>query len=504
MRSFARNKIFPVSVCNKLIDNLDSRLLPAFHQAYPGHSVLHDLAATFQRARLPVILRAAQRAEDEVQSVQDIARGAVGHAFMSTAASATAYPSQAETTIARYKGPGTDVKNSEPPTHGVCILSCFGCGGNYPWMVNKVIMCPSKGDPQVAANAVINYKRWLNQKRGPSNSKRRRGGVNFDSLSDRERAKMTQKVLKYVANEHSANSSETTAISPGKATQKTGGPLILLFEALVLTQGASLRKTLPVPINPDFPHICLQLGTVVGCPSCPLLRCVVDTAAALTTGNFFYIAAVAKRFPQFLSKMYVPKDYSPITLSGIVQRGGASVTTELDVAFQFHLPYLTREGQQTTLLIATGPQVTVNLILGLPFIKATSMIIDVADQVAELKALDSPPFPIDFRRARVDIPNVDESAIQVNLASYKGVIEEIEKLESFVLQTTVCAANTPSVRFGAASTTHSVSDDATMAYVSNLASSTQLESGLAVPTPTMNSSDLDYHDPVLGLQDAKE
>jgi hypothetical protein len=33
-----------------------------------------------------------------------------------------------------------------------------------------------------------------------------------------------------------------------------------------------------------------------------------------------------------------------------------------------HLPYLTRDGQATSILIATGPHVTVNTIVGLPFI----------------------------------------------------------------------------------------------------------------------------------------
>ena len=55
-------------------------------------------------------------------------------------------------------------------------------------------------------------------------------------------------------------------------------------------------------------------------------------------------------------------------LSSIVQQNGKSVTTDLTVAFQFHMPYLTREGAPPTLLIASGPHVTVNAILGLPFI----------------------------------------------------------------------------------------------------------------------------------------
>ncbi len=87
---------------------------------------------------------------------------------------------------------------------------------------------------------------------------------------------------------------------------------------------------------------------------------MVDTAAALTKGNFHFVAALAKKYPHCIAKLYVPEDYNLIVLSGIVQRGGEPITTDLTVGFQFHLPYLTRDGQATSILIATGPHVTVN------------------------------------------------------------------------------------------------------------------------------------------------
>jgi hypothetical protein len=101
---------------------------------------------------------------------------------------------------------------------------------------------------------------------------------------------------------------------------------------------------MPVPIMSNFPLICLQLGSTLDCANCPVLRCVVDTAAALMTGNFHFVATLAKKYPHCIAKLYVPEDYNPIVLSGIVQRGGESVTMELTVGFQFHLPYKTRDG----------------------------------------------------------------------------------------------------------------------------------------------------------------
>ncbi len=76
------------------------------------------------------------------------------------------------------------------------------------------------------------------------------------------------------------------------------------------------------------------------------------------------------------------------------------------MGFQFHLPYLTREGHTTTLSVACEPNVTINTILGLPFIQQTRMVINASDQVANLQALDNPLFQIDYHHAMCIVPAV--------------------------------------------------------------------------------------------------
>jgi hypothetical protein len=190
------------------------------------------------------------------------------------------------------------------------------------------------------------------------------------------------------------------------------------------------RRILPVPVQAAFPHLTIQLGSTLGCNNCPTICCVIDTAAALTTGNFHFFAQIAKAYPHTVAAIYSHAGYSPIVLSGIVQQNGESVTTDLTVAFQFHMPYLTREGTPSTLLVATGPHVTVNAILGLPFIQQTRMIIDAADQVAELRSLDAPPFPIDFRRAQCGVPTISAPKDPVNESHFTDIIREITNIES--------------------------------------------------------------------------
>ncbi len=127
---------------------------------------------------------------------------------------------------------------------------------------------------------------------------------------------MWKAVLASMANE---TSTSLPSASPGAKSNKK--PMILIFDVVVLSSATASRSILPAPIVSNFPHIHLQLGTDLDCPNCPIVQCVVDTAVALSTRNFHFVAAVAKRYPHCIAKIYVPKDYNPIVLSGIVQRG---------------------------------------------------------------------------------------------------------------------------------------------------------------------------------------
>jgi hypothetical protein len=86
----------------------------------------------------------------------------------------------------------------------------------------------------------------------------------------------------------------------------------------------------------NFPHICLKLGTNLDNESCPEVCAILDTATALSMGNFHYILATAKTNPHCLAKLYVPEDYNLIILLDIIQCGGKCITTKLTVGFQFH------------------------------------------------------------------------------------------------------------------------------------------------------------------------
>ncbi len=461
MRPFAGKARFPKSICNALIDGLDKRLMAIFHRNYVNHTVLHDLQASYQRSQFPIILQAMQLAEDEVHFISAIARSSViGQAFKSDA---LAFPSQAERTLAHYLGGYSsdggasggyksdggassgyrsdgsyclDRLGGSKGEHniGQCD-SCFGCKGIHPWMKNGVVVCPNANKPGICMAPQAAYKKWLEKSKAcRENRKRNCLEVDYNKLSTANKAKVKEAVLASMSIPV-RNDGDTTPSKDDSSGSCTKIPVILMVDIVVLLSATASCDILPALIVSNFLQICLQLGSNLDCPNCPLVHCVVDTAAALSTGNFHFVAAVAKRYPHCLAKLYVPQDYIPIVLSGIIQHGGESITTELTVGFQFHLPYyLTKEGNPMSILIVMGPHVTVNMIVGLPIIQTTWAVIDLADNVADLRALDAPPFSLEYRRATVHVPAAigegDKHPVHMT-GTYANLISKINALEHY-------------------------------------------------------------------------
>jgi hypothetical protein len=111
-----------------------------------------------------------------------------------------------------------------------------------------------------------------------------------------------------------------------------------------------------------------------------------------------------------LKKIYLLNDYAAIILSSFVNTPDLMpITAELNVGFDIHLPYTAKDGNDTSLLVAAGPNIAVNVILGLPFIKAMGMIADFVNNICEAKNLLNDPFPINFKCATKFIPVFQDS-----------------------------------------------------------------------------------------------
>ena len=496
-RPFSNLRNFPVSLCARFQDGLDVRLQTGYRRYFTQHSVIQPLDAAVQRKTLQAMLHAAQQAEDDLVAVQRVAREAVGlsQAFHVSAGvggqspTVGVYPSQAEKTLRNYSPDASQGASISAPSGSrgggtPRSWTCFGCGGPHPWSEFRgdqghVVLCPNRDGPGVREHAAkqIEKMRKARKKRHQQNLKRKNlGTANLADFDEEGQQRITEQVLmasRYSGDNSSTTSSVTTprsitqqGLDRGRGRGRPSGGVILVADVVVLAAGSPLKRAMPISIQSNLPHIVLQFGPDLDSPNCPSIRCAVDSCAALTTGNFHFFASVAKRYPHCVSKIYTPEDYAPIVLSGIVSSDAASITTELEVGFLFHLPYRTREGDSASLMVATGPNVSVNTIIGLPFTKATGMIMDLVDEVVECKYLDCPPFPVDFRRTTNHVPVMDDNSAPIHHTSaVRQLIEEVENIERYYNakvtagSSTSPAANYQSVHFGTSSPTRVAGSD---------------------------------------------
>ena len=221
-RPFATEHTYAISVCDRFIQGLDRRLLPCFRRMYPAHSTVHNMNGAYQRQQLPVILAAAQAAEDEVKGVQDIARGLLGQGFYSNIIGndASAYPSQAEKTLSRYGNRRDDrTKGRERRP-----LECFGCGGDHSWMKDKKIVCPCGTEPAVIKHAAEAYKIYLERVK-ELRSKRSKGRVvDFKDMAPSNQNRMREAVLASQCNASQASS------MTGSSGSFLPGPVVFIVQ----------------------------------------------------------------------------------------------------------------------------------------------------------------------------------------------------------------------------------------------------------------------------------
>ena len=269
-------------------------------------------------------------------------------------------------------------------------------------------------NPGVSDNAQKNIDRMKTnrQKRHRANTKRKNlGTANFLDFDEAGQKCIREQVLNAMGSCDVV--SDNTSVASLVTTPSTvatpagcgcGHPRIFVVDVQVLAAGPDLKPMMPVSIQSNLLHIVMQFGLDPDCPNCPSIHCAIDLCAALTTGNLHFFVLLVKQFPHIVAKIFAPQDYAPIILSGIVQSNQEAVTTNLDVGFQFRLPYKTKAGDDSSLMITTGPNVSINTIIELPFMQGTGMILDLVDNLAECKHLDCPPFPIEFRRTSNHVP----------------------------------------------------------------------------------------------------
>ncbi len=385
--------------------------------------------------------------------------GLGGQSFFSSSDTrgASAFPSQAKTTLMKYSQ--SRVNRGGNGRGKRCPTTFFVCGRPHPWselIDSKVVVkCPNKLNPGVQDNAQKNLEKYRADRKKQRKRTSKKRNLATTNLADFDKVfqqriweQVFQSTIKGdVDDSTSVISAVTLQSKPQNFQKKSKSGYIFIVDVQVLAAGSTTKKLMPITIQSTLPHIVLQLGNDLDCPNCPSIRCAVDTCAALSTGSFHFFAAISKHFPHCVAKIFAPTDYAPIILSGIVQSSDeAAVTTNLEVGWQFYLPYKTKSGEDAMFAVVTGLHVAVNTILGIPFQKHTGAIIDLVDDRVECKYLDCPPFTIDFRPTSNHIPVMDELSAHTQVqfsTNYSRVIKDIKNLEQFYDAKVLAICSTP-------------------------------------------------------------
>lgn len=456
---FASMETYPCDLMKLTIDGLDSRVRAHFNELYPDHAADNPKDSHTQQVGMENILLKATIAEAKLRATQDTVTSMLGGAAQ-TLHVAQAYPttgSQCERTLQQYEQPGAGWARG--PRRDP---DCFGCGGNHrfrePGKNGKPgkILCPNAHLPGVAAKATKNhaeYMKRLKQRQADkkaASKRNRKGDQDFSDMSPAQQKRIREQVYQLDAAEDMSIASSVTTPTIGSRGRGAGlqrqasgagssNPLVFVVTAVTLNlRGSGRKMPLPVKISSNFPHIRLQTGSPGEEAKSPFIRGIVDTAAALTTVNVFWARDLITACPWIVVGIYCGKECESILLSGVVQSGGSAHTTELDIAIKIQLGYSTKDGAPIQLVMACGRDVSANCIFGLPFLQAAGAVVDLIDHVVEMKNLACEPFPIEYARSMVSVPNHSRSNISVNLNDYPDVLRQIEHLDAYVA--TACAS----------------------------------------------------------------
>ncbi len=342
------------------------------------------------------------------------------------------FSSPAENTINRYKGAS--------PGSGLSIR-CWGCGDDtHRWWCNKQnrVICPKANDPQCIKNASEARERLRQRNRDRANSRKKQfnsrgkaflralfSDMDDDEDDDDDESSNNNKKMKHISKKNKNNDG-----SSGSFTFLTAHAFI----------GHNGKEPLPISLHPNLPHIRILLGESDATFN-PAILGLIDTGATLTLGYYKYILGICKAFPHLVKSIVWAEDkYCPIHLSGVVsdkdnttmsleERRQRALLSTLSAVVTFHMPYFTKNNANTSFSIAIGKGVSVNLLVGMSFIRNIQLVIDPSDNIAEAKMLECEPFEIVFKPASRGEPNAIPQEFQPDQSVFKAHQSTLKRIE---------------------------------------------------------------------------
>ena len=138
---------------------------------------------------------------------------------------------------------------------------------------------------------------------------------------------------------------------------------------------SNLRR-MPITSSNDLPHVSFPIGSKADEAS---ITCLYDTGGALNTGNLALHMHIRKTVPTAVYEFEEfdgSKPFDPIKLCGALLDPSDYDSSKhgiLSAVIRYHTPYSTIEGKKVFLCFALGADMSVDTIMGIPFIHELSM-----------------------------------------------------------------------------------------------------------------------------------
>ena len=306
-----------------------------FEESYTDHLSFSDLSRDAQLRQLQKYLLIATRCEKKLSQTKDFVKKTIGntHSFMSKvmstigmdipsdASDRSTFISAAEKTLQRYKdGRRHGHRELSPPTD-----ECWGCKGphRYRDKHTKEIICPNKDSRGVAERAAKMHKEYLEAIRSHRKGWVPKDKVKFSQLSPSQKEAGRQYFLRQAQELSSGTSTTTSTVSSiSSAPTHSHGCAYVVLPILHSTDNRDDRiPILPVQIDGQLPHITLVLGSMdTALENCPMIRCLFDTGACLSSGYAGFWLPILKAHPECIADLFTLDngDYALIILGGVV------------------------------------------------------------------------------------------------------------------------------------------------------------------------------------------
>ncbi|KAL3802962.1 hypothetical protein HJC23_011585, partial [Cyclotella cryptica] len=461
--TFLEDESFQYNLANHFVNHLERNVRDMFEETCTDHLSFSDLSRDAQLQQLQKYLLIATRCEKKLSQTKDFVKKTIGdtHSFMSKVMSAMGmnvpedasdgptFLSAAEKTLQRYKdGKRNGHRELSPPTD-----ECWGCKGphRYRDKHTKEIICPNKDARGVAERAARMHKEYLEAIRSRRKGWVPKDKIKFSQLSPSQKEAGRQYFLRQ-AQELSPKTptSASTVSSLSSAPTHSHGRAYVVLPILHSTDKRhECKPILPVQIDRQLPHITLVLGTMdTALENCPMIRCLFDTGACLSSGYAGFWLPILKAHPECIADLFTSDngDYTPIILGGVVTGNDGDMsrhTTQLNLVVRLKLRYETTTHQPITHTIAIGSHVGVNTVLGKTFIKSLHCHYDATSSVVEAKLLNVAPFPVtDMFPQRYDCTDKVSQSSGRPAKNYSSIVSILDRIHDTMLTSVVPA--TPS------------------------------------------------------------